>query len=154
MEADLETAVEFLLAAHDDDSQRGTGRTRALINRILTHYVMGSMGSSAGVLVHEESFIDGFVDLFLAQAKAMRVNASRISHDKIGLGLLTTVHLSTHMNLHLQRVDRGDLFEDHFRFSVRLHRLFQDRDSHTQASRAQPLAQTREEHYNWDVKPE
>ncbi len=129
MEADLETAVEFLLAAHVEDSQRGTGRTSTLIDRILLRYTMGAMGGDALILVHETFFVGGFIDLFIARAKLMRVNAYKHRGDQIGLGTMTKVHLSTDANLLLGKVARDDTFEDHHRFSIRLQRLLDNRNS-------------------------
>lgn len=129
MEADLETAVQFLLAAHDDDSQRATGRSSSLADRVLLRYTMGAMGAHALVLVHETDFIWGFIDLFIARAKLMRVNAYKHADDKIGIGTTTMVHVSTDASHYLGRIVRGDVFEDHFRFAGRLQRLFDNRNS-------------------------
>lgn len=129
MEADLETAVEFLLAAHNDDSQRGTGRSSSLADRVLLRYTMGVMRDQALILVHDSFFIGGFIDLFIARAKVMRVNAYKLRGDTIGIGTMTTVHLSTDVNQFRGRVEPGDIFEDHFRFAGRLQRLLDRRNS-------------------------
>ena len=129
VEADLETAVEFLLAAHVDDSQRGTGRSSSLADRILLRYTMGAMGSHALVLVHTTDFIWGFIDLFVARAKVMRVNAYKHADDKIGIGTMVMVHVSTDVNHYRGKVVPDDTFEDHHRFAGRLQRLLDNRNS-------------------------
>lgn len=125
MEADLKTAVQFLLDAHNDDSQRGTGRTRTMIDRILTRFVMMDLGEHAVVLVHNERFIDLVANLLVIRAEAMgiEVTGTRSNITLVGADLhRSRVCFSTKLDPYRGYQNR-DVFEDHHRFSLRLARL-------------------------------
>ena len=99
-----------------------------MIDRLLTRYVMGSMGDEAAVLLHSTHFFGTFLSLFIARAEVMRVNANPGSLSEIHLGTMTTVYLVTEVRRGWH-VNPKDLFEDHYRFAGRLAKLLRDPDS-------------------------